>query len=243
MNIAARLAWSAGIGTLSVVALSVLAGCAAAIESPSSTAGATTASPTEASGTGPPGPTGVPSSGVAPRELTASPAPLPAGTYTVAAFVPTVTLDVDGTWSSVNRAPDFFDVQQDVGSPDVVAVQVVRPAGIVGADGTPASPTDPAAAIETLRSNPGLMEIEASESRIGGLTGRQVTVENTTGRIVEVLRVGAGTVSIADGRRLWTAWFATPDGLVGIMVGGSVATWDRALGLAEPVLESIRFGG
>ena len=243
MNIAARLAWSAGIGTLSVVALSVLVGCAAAIESPSSTAGVPSASPSEASTTGQPSPSGAPSSGVAPRELTASPAPLPAGTYTVAAFAPPVSLDVDGKWSSVNRTRDFFDVQQDVGSPDVIAVQVVRPAGIVGADGTLVSPTDPAAAIETLRSNPGLTEIEASESRIGGLTGRQVTVENATGRMVEVLSVGAGTVSIDTGRRLWTAWFATPNGLVGIMVGGSVATWDQALGLAEPVLESFRFGG
>ena len=192
-----------------------------------------------ASGSSPSGP---PSSGPAPRELTASQAPLPAGTYTLAAFRPSVTLDLDGAWTSVNRYPDFFDVQVDVGSPDVIVVQVARPAGTVG-DATVTTPTDPAAAVDVLRSNPGLTVVEESESRMGGLTGRQVTIENSTGRFVEVLGVSPGTLSIDTGRRLWIAWFATPNGLVVIMVGGSVATWDRALGLAEPVLESIRFGG
>ena len=45
-----------------------------------------------------------------------------------------------------------------------------------------------------------------------------------------------------DPGRLWMAFFDTPDGLLAIMVGGSVATWDEALGAAEPVLESVRIG-
>jgi hypothetical protein len=175
-------------------------------------------------------------------ELAASPAPLPAGTYTLAAFLPTVTLDLDGTWTSVARFDDFFDVQQDVGSPDVVAVQIARPSGLVGRAGTAPTPADPGAAIEVIHTNPGLTIVEESESRIGGLVGRQATVENTSGAFVGVLTVAAGTVSIDTGRRLWMAFFTTSHGLVGVLVGGSVATWDHALAVAEPVLESIRIG-
>jgi len=175
-------------------------------------------------------------------ELAASPAPLPAGTYTHAAFLPPTNLDLDGTWTSVARFDDFFDVQQDVGSPDVVAVQLARPSGLVGRAGIAPAPADPGAAIELIRTNPGLAIIEESESRISGLVGRQATVENSSGAFVGVLTVAPGTVSIDTGRRLWMAFFATPHGLVGVLVGGSVATWDHALAVAEPVLESIRIG-
>lgn len=175
-------------------------------------------------------------------ELAASPSPLPAGTYTHAAFLPPTTLDLDGTWTSVARFDDFFDVQQDVGSPDVVAVQLARPSGLVGGAGTAPAPADPRAAIELIRTNPGLTIIEESESRIGGLVGRQATVENSSGAFVGVLTVAPGTVSIDTGRRLWMAYFATPHGLVGVLVGGSVASWGHALAAAEPVLESIRIG-
>ena len=36
---------------------------------------------------------------------------------------------------------------------------------------------------------------------------------------------------------------ATPDGLLAVMVGGSVERWDDALLEAEPVLESVIIGG
>lgn len=49
-------------------------------------------------------------------------------------------------------------------------------------------------------------------------------------------------MSISPGRRLWIAFLDTPDGLLAIMVGGSVATWDEALAVAEPVLESVTIG-
>ena len=44
------------------------------------------------------------------------------------------------------------------------------------------------------------------------------------------------------GRRLWIALFDTPDGVLAVMVGGSVAGWEGALSAAEPVLESIVIG-
>jgi hypothetical protein len=54
--------------------------------------------------------------------------------------------------------------------------------------------------------------------------------------------VPPGALGIDPGRRLWIAFFDTPDGLLAIMVGGSVARWDDALAAAEPVLESVQIG-
>jgi hypothetical protein len=235
------LAPRARVGTAALVALSILGGCTQTIgpsSGPSASVGPSSAVGASNSPAG--GGSGPPSQ--PPRELTASPAPLPAGTYTFGAFKPTVTLDVDGSWTSVNRFDDFFDVEQDVGSPDVISVQVARPAAFVGRSGTSAVPSDPGSAVEIVRSNPGLRVVEESETRMGGLTGRQVTVENASGHVVGVMVVGSGTPSIDTGRRLWMAFFATQDGLVAILVGGSTASWDRALEKAEPVLESIRIG-
>jgi hypothetical protein len=57
-----------------------------------------------------------------------------------------------------------------------------------------------------------------------------------------VLHAPPGALSISPGRRLWIASFDTPDGLLAIMVGGSVAKWEEALAVAEPVLESVTIG-
>jgi hypothetical protein len=54
--------------------------------------------------------------------------------------------------------------------------------------------------------------------------------------------VTPGVLQIAPGRRLWCAFFDTPQGVLAIMVGGSVASWDEALAAAEPVLESVTIG-
>ena len=239
--------WTRAIGATALVAIWFLTGCARAMEPTASVVPSTTSGGLDSPGpSDAPRPSAAPSSAPpvhAPLELAASPAPLPAGSYTLAAFLPSVSLAVDGTWTSVNRFPDFFDVQQDVGSPDVIAVQVARPRSIIGADGARIAVGLPREAAATISENPGLTVVEQSASRMSGLTGRQITVENATGRFVGVLDVGAGTVSIDTGRRLWMGFFGTPEGLVVVMVGGSVATWDRALTMAEPVLESIRIGG
>ena len=184
--------------------------------------------------------TASPSSSSDPTELTSSPAPLPAGSYTFSPFRPRVTLDLDATWTSVNRFDDFFDVEQDIGTPDVIAVQVARPTGIAGA--TQIEPADqPRDAGRILSGNRDLTIVEESDSRLGGLTGRVLVVENRSGRHAAVMSVGPGVLGIDSGRKLWVAFFATPDGLVAVMVGGSIAKWDVALRTAEPVLESIAF--
>src|SRR5262245_66616600 len=67
------------------------------------------------------------------QSLSASPR-LAAGRYTRAGFEPRITFEVsDGAWAAVQLFDGFFDIQQDVGSPDVLAVQFCRPAALVAA--------------------------------------------------------------------------------------------------------------
>lgn len=175
-------------------------------------------------------------------ELAGSPAPLTAGTYTWSPFQPAVLLDLDDSWTSVNRFEDFFDVEQDVGSPDVIAVQLATPRAIVGERSVPAS-ADPGAAIAAWKTNPDLTIVEESTSLIGGAQGRVVVIENTSGRHAGVMELGPGTLGIDSGRKLWIAGFESGGRLLVVMVGGSIAKWDAALAAAEPVLESIRLPG
>ena len=175
-------------------------------------------------------------------ELTVSDAPLEPGRYTRSAFAPPITLDLTEGWRAVQLFDGFFDVQQDVGGPDVIAVQFANVRGVHGADGVTAT-TDPDEAAAVLRSHPGLEVVESSQSRIGGLTGTQVTVENAGTAHAEVIQVPPGPLGIDPGRRLWIAFFETDHGLLAIMIGGSVDRWDETLLIAEPVLESVGIGG
>ena len=84
--------------------------------------------------------------------------------------------------------------------------------------------------------------LDESPSRIGGLDGITIEVENISDSHAGVLFFQPGPLGIDPGRRLWISLFDTPDGLLAIMVGGSAARWDEALAEAEPVLESIRIG-
>ena len=158
--------------------------------------------------------------------------------------MPRITFELDGPWHSVNALSGFFDVQQDVGSPDVIAVQFSRPDQVYVATDQPATMTTAQAAAAALQHNIRLTIVESSSSEIGGLTGYQVTVENPAGMIgdVQVVHVPPGALGISPGRRLRVAFFDTPDGLLAIMVGGSVARWHAALAAAEPVLESVTIG-
>lgn len=101
---------------------------------------------------------------------------------------------------------------------------------------------DAAAAVAALGDHPGLNVVESSESRIGGLTGQQITVENAASAHAEVIDSPPGPLGIDPDRRLWIAFFDTEDGLLAIMVGGSVERWEEALATAEPVLESVEIG-
>ena len=174
-------------------------------------------------------------------ELTASTTPLAAGRYTRRTFAPPISFAVEDGWRAVQVFDGFFDVQQQVGSPHVIAVQFANVSGVHGADGATAT-IDPAEAVAILGTNPGLTVVETSESRMGGMTGAQVTVENAGDAHAEVIDVPPGPLGIDPGRRLWIAFFETDDGLLAIMVGGSTERWDDALLTAEPVLESVEIG-
>jgi hypothetical protein len=167
--------------------------------------------------------------------------PLEAGRYTRTGFEPRIELELDGTWQAVQLFDGFFDVQQDVGTPDVIAVQFAKPGRVDGADGS-AEPADAADAAELVSANPDLTVIESSDSRIGGLSGHQVTVANDGAAHARILLVPPGPLGIDPGRRLWIAFFDTNAGLLAIMVGGSTERWDEALATAEPVLESVVIG-
>ena len=145
---------------------------------------------------------------------------------------------LDG-WAVGSVSDGFFDVQQDPGSPDVIAVQFARPTRVVGEDGASVPVTTAADFIAAIGGNPGLDVIDGSDSRLGGLVGENVVVENSGSSTTPVVEVSLGMLGFDPGRRLWISAFDTPDGVVAVIVGGSVAQWDRTLAVAEPVLESI----
>jgi hypothetical protein len=193
-----------------------------------------------------PSPSALPSAGASASEedvadLIDTGQPLEAGRYTRSGFEPRIELDLDGTWQAVQLFDGFFDVQQDVGTLDVIAVQFAKPSSVDGADGAD-EPADAAEAVELVRANPDLVVIESSDSRIGGLSGHQITVANEGTAHARILLVPPGPLGIDPGRRLWIAFFDTDAGLLAIMVGGSTERWEETLVAAEPVLESVVIG-
>jgi hypothetical protein len=168
---------------------------------------------------------------------------LPAGTYTRAGFRPPITFAIEDGWFPGTVTDGFFDLQQERGTPDVIAVQFARPTGVVGAGGAAVPATTAAGAVEAIRDNPAITVIDESPSRLGGLDGQTVVIENRGASTAGIMDVAPGRLSIDPRRRLWISLFDTPDGVVAVMVGGSVARWEDALRLAEPVLESVVIGG
>ncbi len=179
-----------------------------------------------------------------PIELTSGSRPLLPGTYTRRAFRPSVTFAVEADGWFVGTLNDgFFDIQQDRGTPDVVAVQFALVLAVAGEGEVMTPATTARDAMEAIKLNPGLVVRGESPSRLGGLEGWVVDVENVGQVTSPVMRVAPGTLRFDPGRRLWIALFDTPDGVVAVLVGGSTAEWDQALRLAEPVLESIVITG
>jgi hypothetical protein len=165
--------------------------------------------------------------------------PLPPGSYTRSDFRPPITFELDEGWSVGSVAEGFFDVQQQAGTPDVIAVQFALVVSVVGADGATIEATSADAAVAAIKENPGLVLIGESESRLGGQTGTVVEVENRGPAHAPILDVPAGRLGIDADRRLWIGLFDAPEGVLAVMVGGSRADWEHALTLAEPVLETI----
>jgi hypothetical protein len=178
------------------------------------------------------------SSAAAPLDLPSS-GSLSPGVYTRDDFRPPITFELDDGWSVGSVVAGFFDVEQQQGTPDVIAVQFALPGGVVGADGATVQATSAGDAVAAIRENPGLVTIDENESRLGEQTGTVLEVENPGPAHAPIFDVPAGRLGIDADRRRWIALFDTRDGVLAVMVGGSTADWDHALTVAEPVLESI----
>jgi len=173
-------------------------------------------------------------------ELRSTTEPLPPGIYTRTSFTPAVTFSLTEGWRAVQLFDGFFDVQQKVGSPDVIAVQFARPTIVYGAGGQGVEPTSAAEAAEALRRNDAFTVFGDNEAQVGRLDGQVIEIENAGDAHTNVMVVPPGPLGIDPGRRLWVAFLDTPDGLLAVMVGGSVKEWQEAMDAAEPVLESIQ---
>ena len=182
------------------------------------------------------------SSTTGPAELTEGIEPLAAGVYTRTAFRPPVTFAVGDGWYAGTLSDGLVEVGKTPDDADAVAVQLALIRSAFGADGTSSEVASAEAAAAALRSNPGVTIVEESASQVGGLEGLNVTVEHQGGQPTPLFDVSDGTLSIDPGERRWISLFDTPDGVLAIMVAGSVPDWERALTEAEPVLESIVVG-
>jgi hypothetical protein len=160
------------------------------------------------------------------------------GRYTRDGFEPHLTFAVGDGWTAEQVASGFFDLQQDPGSLDVIAVQF---ANVVGA----ASAAD---GIANIRASLNLVVSEPEAVTIGGLDGQRVIVETTDPPDTQppifrqVLTVAAGPLSIASARRLQVNLLDWSGGVLAVLVGGSIAEWDRTLAAADPVIASVRIG-
>jgi hypothetical protein len=157
------------------------------------------------------------------------------GRYYKEDFAPTVGFAVDHVWTTVQQLDGFFDIQDDPGSLDVVAVQFTHATGFDTADA--------AAAYIEARDN--LVVSDRAPVIVDGIEGVQVVVGTADPADSDpvifrpVMNTSPGPVSIGSGRRLQVSLFTLPDGVLAILVGGSIAQWDRALQLSAPVLESV----
>ena len=175
-------------------------------------------------------------------ELTEGIEPLTAGVYTRADFDLPVTFAVADGWYAGTLSDALIEVGKTPDDGDAVAVQLALIRSAFGGDGTSTEVASADAAAELLRVNPGVSVLEESASSVGGLSGRNVTVEHDGEAPTPIFEVADGTLSIDPDERRWISLFDTPAGVLAIMVAGTVADWDRALGEAEPVLESIVVG-
>ena len=187
-----------------------------------------------------PVPTPIPSTGCLqqPLELPGPGQAVLPGRYTKQSFSPSVAFTVGEGWTASQASTGFFDIQDQPGSLDVVAIQFAN----VAAD----SVADAAAEI---KSHPDIVVTAEGEPTIDGHAGVLLTVEprdppGTNPPVFHpVLTVTAGPLSIASGRILQVILVDVDGEVLGILVGGSAVEWDHAKELADPVVRSITIDG
>ncbi len=216
----------------------------AAAPQATATAGQTqSAAPTSAPPTSTPAPTQTSAATPTTAATAGGAIPLPApvaalepGRYTKVGFEPALSFEVNDDWTAAQATTGFFDIQDEPGSLDVVAVQFAN----VAAE----SPALLAAAIQT-REN--LLVSEPEAVAVDGREAIRLVVETTDPPDTSppifrpVLDIAAGPLSIASARRLVVTLVDVDGEVLAILVGGSVADWDRALEMADPVVDSVVF--
>ena len=210
--------------------LLALAGCA--------TGGSSSPSPDGSSAT-----TGASPSDEAPQQLVSDiDEPLDPGRYTHEGFTPFTSFEVGEGWFGAHLYADFYDVQVDPNTPDVVAVQLARPSAIHTSVIATDDATSAAAAAASLASNATLEATAAEPVTVGGRPGVRVTVTARLDAESPIMEVAEGTLSILADRRLEVTFVDHEDGPLAILLGGSVADWERAVELGHPVIETLRIG-
>lgn len=158
------------------------------------------------------------------------------GRYKKSNFVPSLSFEVGEGWTAEQAAVGFFDIQDDPGSLDVVAVQFANTAA-----------DSEFSLIDAMANNAFLEVSEPEQVTIGGSAFQQVVIDTVDPVDADppifrpVFNIAAGPLSIASGRRLQVSLMDTPDGVLAILVGGSIAEWEATLEAATPVVESIEF--
>jgi hypothetical protein len=146
-----------------------------------------------------------------------------------------VTFEVDAPWTFEQSARGFFDIQQLVGTPDVIAVQFADYGQVASADEIAAS----------IEARDHLSVSVRKAVSIGCRRGVRLVVETTDPANTDppiarrVIDLQAGPLLINSGRRLQINIIAFDSGAVLVMVGGSVKEWDQTLAASKPVLESL----
>jgi hypothetical protein len=170
-----------------------------------------------------------------PTPLDGAADPLPAGRYTKPGFTPAISFRVGSGWHAVQEATGFFDVERDPGALDVIAVQFARPS----------DPQTAREAVASIRGRRGLVVRSTDTHRIGAASAIRIVIDNAdpdlqAQHFTAALTLEAGPLSLASGRRLQIDLIDTSDGLLAILVGGSVRRWAATERVAEPVVRSVR---
>ncbi len=158
------------------------------------------------------------------------------GRYRNETFEPAFSFEIGEGWTAKQSASGFFDIQDDPGSLDVVAVQFATVEG-----------DSAQVVVDSILERENLVVSEPVPVVIGGREGIRVVVEtsdpaDTTPPVFRtVMNLEPGPLGIASARRLEANLLDVDGTVLAILVGGSIAEWDRAQELAAPVLQSVTF--
>ena len=159
-------------------------------------------------------------------ELPDEPGDLAPGRYAPTAVLG-VSFEVEEGWSSRTTANGWFELQREMGDDDVI-VRIAM-VGVESAD----------AAARAVQATPGITVLASSDSRMSGLTGPNLELENATDDRIDLLPDPPGVIGLDPGQRMWLSVFDASDGVLAISVVSDTGMWDSALLAVEPFLELV----